>query len=76
MNDSIDLIFLVPGKDEQEVLDGLLSQRLESLDTWAIRYHFLVAAMRDSGCFRDAHALLRPYQSRASRALVIFDHFG
>jgi hypothetical protein len=72
----IDLIILVPGKDEQEALDGLLRNRLQSLRIRALRYEFLVASMRDSGCYQSAHALLRPYHNRARRALVIFDHFG
>jgi hypothetical protein len=72
----IDLIILVPGKDEQEALDGLLQNRLQSLRIRALRYEFLVASMRDSGCYQSAHALLRSYHNRSRRALVIFDHFG
>jgi hypothetical protein len=78
MNDNnlLDLILLVPGKDEQEALDGLLSSRRPSLRIRPIRYTFLVASMRDPGCFQSAHALLRPYHNRVRRAVVIFDHFG
>lgn len=74
--DKIDLIILVPGKDEQEALDGLLKERCESLGMAAIGYDFLVSNQRDPGCYQDAHALLRPYLARAEHALVVFDHYG
>ena len=75
-DDRLDLVILVPGKDEQEALDGLFRDRLRSLRVRALRYEFLVASLRDPGCFQSAHALLRPYHHRARRALVIFDHYG
>lgn len=72
----LDLIIVVAGKDDRESLDGLLSSRRKSLGIRDIRYEILVHVRRDSGCFREAPALLQPFQRRASRALVVFDHEG
>jgi hypothetical protein len=74
--EALDLIILVPGRDEREVLDGLLGERRPSLAIRDLRYEFATAVMRDSGCFRNAPAILRPYCDRAAHALVLFDHFG
>jgi hypothetical protein len=73
---SLDLILLVPGKDEREALEGLLECRRPSLGIRDIRYELLVASMRDPGCFQSADALLRPFHHRATHALVLFDHYG
>ncbi len=72
----VDLIVLVPGKDERATLDGLLGSRHQSLGIRVVEYDFLVAAQRDPGCYRDAQALLATYRTRARRALVMFDHYG
>ncbi len=72
----LDLIIVVAGKDDRESLDGLLSSRRKSLGIRDIRYEILVHVRRDSGCFREAPALLQTFQRRASRALVVFDHEG
>lgn len=39
---SLDLIVLVPGKDERETLDGLLSTRINSLGIRRISFQLLV----------------------------------
>jgi hypothetical protein len=72
----IDLIVLVPGKDERAALDGLLRNRYKSLGIRLVGYDFLVAAQRDPGCYRGAQALLATFRGRANHALVVFDHFG
>ena len=73
---ALDLVILVPGRDERETLDGLLATRGLSLGVRTIDYDFATAPMRDSGCFHGAHRILQPFCNRASRALVLFDHFG
>jgi hypothetical protein len=72
----LDLVVLVPGKDDRETLDGLLSKRHESLGIRSIRYQILVHPRRDPGCFHEAPDILQVFQRRARRALVILDHEG
>lgn len=72
----LDLVVLVPGKDEREALDGLLSARGRSLQIRPLRSEMLVHPRRDPGCFHEAPAVLQPYQQRAAHALVLFDHEG
>jgi hypothetical protein len=73
---SLDLIVLVPGKDERETLDGLLSARCSSLGIRPVRHEILVHPRRDPGCFHEAPAVLQTYQRRAHHALVVLDHEG
>jgi len=72
----LDLVMLVPGKDERETLDGLLSRRYASLRIRQVQYAFEVHPRRDPGCFREAAQVLQPFVRRAARALVVFDHDG
>jgi hypothetical protein len=72
----LDLIALLPGKDERETLDGLLSKRGSSLGIPKISYQILVHPRRDPGCFYEAQDILQPFFRRAAHALVIFDHEG
>lgn len=72
----LDLVMLVPGKDERETFDTLLSSRMESMNIQRIRYEILVHPRRDPGCFHEAPDILQTYQGRAKRALVVLDHEG
>ena len=72
----LDLVVLVPGKDDRETVDGLLCARQKSLGIRSIRYLILVHPRRDPGCFHEAADVLQVFQRRASRALVILDHEG
>lgn len=72
----LDLVVLVPGKDDRESVDGLLSARSESLGILRIRYEILVHPRRDAGCFHEAAAVLQPFHRRARHALVLFDREG
>ncbi len=72
----LDLVVLVPGKDDRETVDGLLSVRSESLGILRIRYEILVHPRRDAGCFHEAPAVLQPFHRRARHALVLFDREG
>lgn len=72
----LDLVILVPGKDERETFDALLSSRQESLGIRDVRYQILVHPRRDPGCFHEAPDVLQPYVNLARQALVVFDHEG
>ncbi|MBW2021154.1 MAG: hypothetical protein JRI65_14345 [Deltaproteobacteria bacterium] len=72
----LDLVILVPGKDERETFDALLSSRRESIGIRKINYEILVHPRRDPGCFHEAHDVLQPYIALARYALVVFDHEG
>ncbi|MBW1677066.1 MAG: hypothetical protein JRF57_14765 [Deltaproteobacteria bacterium] len=72
----LDLVVLVPGKDDREAIDGLLSKRSKSLGIRPIHYEILVHPRRDPGCFHEAQHILQPYFNRAAYAMVIFDHEG
>ena len=72
----LDLVILVPGKDDRETLDGLLKSRRESLGIRPVKYELLVHQHRDPGCFHEAPNVLQPFQRRARNALVMFDHEG
>ena len=73
---ALDLVVLVPGKDDQEALEGLLSARSESLGIRPLRFKVLRHPRKDPGCFNEAQAVLQPLQTTALHALVIFDHQG
>lgn len=73
---TLDLIILVPGKDEKETLEGLLLKRRESLGISAVRYKILVHPRRDPGVFNEAAAVLQPYLRQARYALILLDHEG
>jgi len=72
----LDLVVLVPGKDDQEALDGLLSTRRQSLGTRPISFEILVHPRRDPGCFHEAPDVLQPYMRRAAHAMAMFDLEG
>lgn len=72
----LDLVVLVPGKDDREAVDGLLSARSESLAILQVRCDILVHPRRDAGCFHEAPAVLQPFHRRARHALVLFDREG
>jgi hypothetical protein len=67
---------LVPGKDERETFDTLLSLRTESLGIRKTNHEILVHPRRDPGCLHGAPDVLQPYQNRAHHALVVLDHEG
>ena len=72
----LDLVALVPGTDEEQIVHALLSKRRESLQMRPVQYEILKHPRRDSGCAREAVQLLQPYLRRSAHALVMFDHFG
>ncbi len=72
----LDLVVLVPGSDEYEVVDELLSQRWASLEIRHIRYRIVKHPQRDPGCFHGGPQVLQPYQRQTERALIFLDHEG
>lgn len=72
----LDLVLLVPGADERETFGTLLSERPQSLGIRPLKVELLKHPRRDPGCFHEAHSLLQPYVTQASRALVVFDRQG
>lgn len=71
-----DLVILVPGKDDREALDGLLSSRQPSLGIRPVSFETLVHPRHDPGCFHEAPDVLQPYQRHTARALIMFDYEG
>jgi hypothetical protein len=72
----LDLVALVPGKDEEETLDELFKERSADLGIHGIKYKILVHPQRDPGCYLDGHNFLRVYATHAKHALVMLDHEG
>jgi len=73
---TLHLVVLVPGKDERETLEGLLTSRRQSLGIRPLQYRLLVHPRRDPGCFIEGPDVLQPFQKRTERAVVMFDHEG
>lgn len=72
----IDLVMLVPGKDERETFAGLLSSRQMSLEIRKVSFEILVHPRRDPGCFHEGPDILQPFQRLAQYALVVLDYEG
>lgn len=72
----LDLVVLLPGKDERETVDALLGSRSESLGIRPVRYRLIVHPRRDPGCLNEAPEVLSGFAGRADHALVLFDHEG
>jgi len=73
---NLDLVMLVPGNDEHQTFDGLLSSRKKSLRIRDVKYEIRRHPRRDPGCFHEGPDLLQPYQNRARYALIVLDHEG
>jgi hypothetical protein len=72
----LDLVLLVPGQDERQSFESLLSARRESLGIAQIQWDILVHPRKDAGVYCECIDVLRPVQRRARYALVVFDHEG
>lgn len=72
----MDLVVLVPGKDEREAIATLLSIRRRSLGIRSVEHRILVHPRRDPGCFLEAPAVLEGFSRTVSHALVLFDLEG
>ncbi len=67
-----DLVVLVPDRDLEAALRGILA-RPEALRARPVEYDLFVHPMRDPGCFHDADNFLGPFQPLYAHALVVFD---
>lgn len=67
-----DLVVLVPDKDIEQALLGLLS-RPAALPIRPIRHAFVVHPNRDPGVFHTGHELIAPFAEECRYALVCFD---
>lgn len=72
----LDLVVLVPGKDEQTAINTLLSSRRPSLGIRRLDWKILVHPRHDPGCLLEAPEVLEPFVRRVRRGLVLFDHAG
>jgi hypothetical protein len=70
-----DLVVLVPDKDMESAIAGLLS-RHQALGIRQIKFKIHVHPWRDSGCFLNSHNFLCLMTNRYAHALVLFDHDG
>jgi hypothetical protein len=70
-----DLVALVPDKNMEYALRGLLGRPL-SLGIRPITYDVFSHPRRDPGCVNEAHDLLRPFAGEYGYALVLFDRQG
>jgi len=73
---NLDLVVMVPGKDEEKTVEALLTARQGSLGIKEIKFKIFVHPGRDPGCYKKADSLLREFVNKAEYCLVIFDHEG
>lgn len=74
---TLDLVTLVPGRDEKETFEGLLTSRVRSLEIHEhLQFRILVHPRHDPGCFQEAPDILQPFQSLARYAMVVLDYEG
>jgi len=70
------MVALVPGENERQTVNGLLSSRSKSIGMREILYTVQVHQERDPGCRLKSPEFLRLYLDLADHALVMFDHEG
>ena len=75
MNALTDLVILVPDRNVEAALDGLLATPAR-LGMRNLSFEIHVHVHRDPGCFLTAHEFLRPFAGRCAHALVVFDRIG
>lgn len=70
-----DLVILVADLDAENTVRALI-ERPKSLGIRSIQFEILRHPLRDSGCYNDAHDMLRSQVNRFDKAIVLFDHHG
>lgn len=70
-----DLAVLVPDKNMEAIIHGLLS-RPDALQILPVRHDVFTHYERDPGCFHRGHDFLRPMTSRYQHGLLVFDRVG
>lgn len=68
-----DLVALVPDKDIEQAVEGLLSMH-KRLGIRPLRHKMLVHPRRDPGVYHEAAEMLRGYAGQARHAVVVLDH--
>ncbi|MCK4659830.1 MAG: hypothetical protein KAV82_09950 [Phycisphaerae bacterium] len=71
----LDLVLLVPDKNMEATVRGLLSRR-QALALRQFRFEVYVHVERDPGCFHRGHDFLRPMAGRCAHGLILFDRVG
>ncbi|MDJ0762210.1 MAG: hypothetical protein QNJ97_04400 [Myxococcota bacterium] len=71
-----DLILLFADLDAENAVTTLIDKRQESLQIRSITYDKIRHQMRDSGCCREAGAMLQSFLVTHTHAMVFFDHHG
>lgn len=71
----IDLVILVPDRNIEAAVKGILS-RPQALGIREISSSVFTHIERDPGCFKRSHDFLRPMTNIYKHALVIFDKVG
>ncbi len=70
-----DLAVLVPDKNMEAAVRGLLSRR-RSLGLRPLRFEMYVHVERDPGCFLRGNDFLRPMAGRFAHGLILLDRVG
>lgn len=70
-----DLVVLVPDKNMEAMVTGLLS-KAESFQIRHVDYVIFTHPGRDPGCLRESHNFLRQFAKQFTYAMVILDHEG
>lgn len=71
----IDLVVLVPDRNTEAAVKGILS-RTQALGIREISFDIFIHIERDPGCYRRSHDFLKPMINKYRHALVIFDKAG
>lgn len=73
MNPKRDLLAVVADRDQEVILNTLLTKRSRAMGIRDVSFKILKHPNRDSGVFREAPTLLRQSVPHYSRALVLLD---
>ncbi|MCR4419671.1 MAG: hypothetical protein QHH27_03780 [Clostridia bacterium] len=74
-SDLIDLVILVPDRNTEAAVTGILS-RPQALGIREISSSIFTHIERDPGCYKRSHDFLRPMTNSYKHALVMFDRVG
>ena len=70
---SLDLIVLVPDKDVEQAVDGILARHQSLRIRPGTSHRIVVHPNRDPGIYNTGHELLESFVGEARNALVVFD---
>lgn len=72
----LDIVIILPGKDDVEAFNSLLGSRHHSLGIATISFKLLNHPRNDPGVFHEAPAILRAFLNQTRHALAVLDHRG